>query len=70
MATGIKKKKYEILMDRRLAIREALKRAGQGDIVLISGKGTDPYIMGAKGTKEPWDDATVVREELTRLASL
>lgn len=57
----------EIIMDRREAIAHALALAGHGDAVLITGKGTDPYIMGPKGMKEPWDDATVVREELYNL---
>lgn len=56
-----------VLMDRRLAIREALGEARPGDAVLITGKGTDPFIMGPKGSKEPWSDARVVREELERL---
>lgn len=55
-----------IIMDRRLAIREAVKRAGTGDAVIITGKGTDPYIMGPNGTKTPWGDAKVAREELER----
>lgn len=59
----------EIIMDRRSAIRAALGKARSGDAVLISGKGTDPFIMGAKGSREPWSDAGVVREELGRLLS-
>jgi len=35
--------------------------------VLVTGKGTDPYIMGKRGTRTSWDDATVVREELRNL---
>ena len=58
----------EIIMDRRAAIRAALQRAKPGDTVLITGKGTDPYIMGPRGAKEAWDDATVVREELAKLS--
>ncbi len=54
----------EIMMDRREAIRAALRAARPGDAVLISGKGTDPYIMGPKGSKTPWSDAEVAREEL------
>ena len=54
----------EIIVDRREAIRRALERAHAGDAVLISGKGTDPFIMGAHGTKVPWSDARVAREEL------
>ncbi len=56
-----------IIMDRREAIRTALSLARKGDSVLITGKGTDPYIMQAKGAKTPWSDAQVVREELKRL---
>ncbi|MBI2409943.1 UDP-N-acetylmuramyl-tripeptide synthetase [Candidatus Kaiserbacteria bacterium] len=71
MAKGMARKP-EIIMDRREAIRAALRLASlaqdKRDVaVLISGKGTDPYIMGAKGAKEPWDDASVVREELEKL---
>ena len=57
----------EIIMDRRAAIRAALAYARAGDAVLISGKGTDPFIMEARGAKIPWSDAQVVREELARL---
>ncbi len=69
MAAGMKEKKPEIIMDRREAIRAALRAARPGDAVLISGKGTDPYIMEAHGKKTPWSDAAVVREELKRLLS-
>jgi UDP-N-acetylmuramyl tripeptide synthase len=38
-----------------------------GDAVLVTGKGTDPYIMQANDAKLPWNDAQVVKEELNRL---
>ncbi len=57
----------EIIMDRREAIRAALRAARPGDAVLISGKGTDPYIMEAHGKRTPWSDAAVAHEELERL---
>ena len=66
MAAGMQKKP-SIVMERRDAIAQALAHARTGDVVLITGKGTDPYIMRAGGTKEPWSDAQVVREELERL---
>ena len=70
MATGIKdKSKMTIIMDRRKAIRAAIEYAPTGAYILISGKGTDPYIMRAGSTKEPWSDADVVREELAALVS-
>jgi UDP-N-acetylmuramoyl-L-alanyl-D-glutamate--2,6-diaminopimelate ligase len=61
------KRTPDIIMDRREAIRTALRFAKEGDAVLISGKGTDPFIMGPRGTKTPWSDARVVREELEAL---
>ncbi len=67
MAAGMKEKIPEIILDRREAIKKALSLAEPRDVVLISGKGTDPYIMGPNGTKERWSDAEVVREELSAL---
>jgi UDP-N-acetylmuramoyl-L-alanyl-D-glutamate--2,6-diaminopimelate ligase len=65
MVKGMKRAP-RIVMDRREAIREALTLAHPGDAVLITGKGTDPYIMRANGAKEPWSDAQVAREELKK----
>lgn len=77
MKDGIKNKPYQIVLDRREAIRLALSKANglahgkpistDGVVVLISGKGTDPYIMGPNGSKTPWDDASVVRQELSKI---
>jgi UDP-N-acetylmuramoyl-L-alanyl-D-glutamate--2,6-diaminopimelate ligase len=68
MAKGITDhSKLDIIMDRRMAIAEALQKAKQGGYVLISGKGTDPYIMGARNNKQVWSDAQVVQEELGKL---
>ena len=67
MATGMKRPPL-IMLDRREAIRKAFTLAAPDDAVLITGKGTDPYIMEAHGKKTPWSDAAVAREELKRLA--
>ncbi|MBU6232054.1 MAG: UDP-N-acetylmuramyl-tripeptide synthetase [Patescibacteria group bacterium] len=64
VAKGVTRKKPAIIMDRREAIREAISRARPGDSVLITGKGTDPFIMGPHGTKTPWSDFRVTKEEL------
>ena len=48
-------------MDRRQAISKAISLAKSDDAVLITGKGTDPFIMGPNGIKQEWDDATVAR---------
>jgi UDP-N-acetylmuramoyl-L-alanyl-D-glutamate--2,6-diaminopimelate ligase len=67
IAKGFTAYKPFMIIDRRRAIREALKEAKEGDVVLITGKGTDPYLMGPKGTKEEWSDRKVVQEELSKL---
>jgi UDP-N-acetylmuramoyl-L-alanyl-D-glutamate--2,6-diaminopimelate ligase len=77
---GINKKPVEIIMDRREAIHVAIEKASylaevlrdkqntnEKVAVLITGKGTDPYIMGPNGEKLPWDDAAVAREELNKV---
>lgn len=56
----------EIIMDRKAAIAHALEITPADGYVIISGKGTDPYIMGPNGTKEVWSDAEVVKELLTK----
>ncbi len=67
MKAGFKVHAPRVIPDRRSAIAAALKEAAPGDTVIISGKGTDPYIMGPKGTKVPWSDAAVAKEELEKL---
>ena len=66
---GIEGGQAEVIMDRREAIARAIALAQTGDAVIITGKGTDPYIMGPNGTKTEWDDAAVAREELQKLGS-
>jgi UDP-N-acetylmuramoyl-L-alanyl-D-glutamate--2,6-diaminopimelate ligase len=67
IATGFSRLRPHIILERRRAIREALREAREGDAVLITGKGTDPYIMGARGSKLEWSDKKVVEEELSKL---
>lgn len=67
VASGVTKHTPIIIEDRRQAIAYAVSIAQKDDIVLITGKGTDPYIMRAHGAKEIWDDVTVAKEELQKL---
>jgi UDP-N-acetylmuramoyl-L-alanyl-D-glutamate--2,6-diaminopimelate ligase len=66
--TDDKKQATEKILDRREAIYEALKLAKPGDVVICTGKGAEPWIVGPNGTKQPWDERVVVREELQRLS--
>lgn len=68
LRAGFTDRAPRVTLDRRQAIAEALKEAkNQNDAVLITGKGTDPYIMGPHGSKTPWSDAQVAGEELIKL---
>lgn len=66
LARGMKRQP-EIIMDRSIAIRRAIAMAEPGDAVLITGKGTDPCICGPNGSKVPWSDARVAKEEIERV---
>jgi UDP-N-acetylmuramoyl-L-alanyl-D-glutamate--2,6-diaminopimelate ligase len=59
--------KYEKILDRREAIKKALKLAKPGDIVIITGKGREPWICVAGGKKIPWDDGQIVKEEFKKI---
>jgi UDP-N-acetylmuramoyl-L-alanyl-D-glutamate--2,6-diaminopimelate ligase len=67
MLPGINVNPYEVIMDRRQAIRRAISLAQKDDTVIITGKGTDPYIMGPNNTKTPWSDAKGAQQELERV---
>jgi UDP-N-acetylmuramoyl-L-alanyl-D-glutamate--2,6-diaminopimelate ligase len=64
------KEKLSVIMDRTEAIRTAVAKANDGDLVIVSGKGTDPYIMGPLGQKTPWSDAATVKEVLKELTEI
>ncbi|MGD9764278.1 MAG: UDP-N-acetylmuramoyl-L-alanyl-D-glutamate--2,6-diaminopimelate ligase [Candidatus Binatia bacterium] len=55
--------KHLVEVDRRSAIARAIELAGPGDIVLIAGKGHEPYQLIA-GRKYDFDDRAVARAAL------
>jgi UDP-N-acetylmuramoyl-L-alanyl-D-glutamate--2,6-diaminopimelate ligase len=46
---------YEVVIDRRAAIRRAIELAEAGDTVLLAGKGHERSMRTAQGS-EPWDE--------------
>jgi len=50
------------ILDRRQAIKEAIKIAGENDTVIITGKGSEPWMCVANGKKIPWDDREIAKE--------
>lgn len=57
----------ETILDRRQAIQSGLQNAERGSVVIITGKGCEPWMMLAGGKRIPWDDRRVVLEELDKL---
>jgi UDP-N-acetylmuramoyl-L-alanyl-D-glutamate--2,6-diaminopimelate ligase len=58
-----------MLVDRKLAIEAAIDRTRPGDVVLIAGKGHEPYqIIGTE--KRPFDDRVTAAEALAHLRSV
>ena len=55
------------ILDRREAIKEAIKLARPQDIVIITGKGCEPWMCVENGKKIPWDDRTIAKEEFEKL---
>jgi UDP-N-acetylmuramoyl-L-alanyl-D-glutamate--2,6-diaminopimelate ligase len=60
---------YVVEPDRRAAIRLALRDAGPGDVVVIAGKGHEPY-QELRDRVVPFDDRVVTREELLALGRI
>jgi len=60
------KAKVETILDRGEAIKAALTEAKNGDIVVITGKGSETSIAVAGGKKIPWSDKQTVIDKLGR----
>lgn len=60
------KGKYQVIEDRREAIREALKMMNKNDIVVLAGKGHEPY-QEINGEKLPFDERVIVKEILSEI---
>ena len=65
---GIKKTKgnYTVIVDRTEAIEKAIKMANKIDIIVLAGKGHEPY-QEINGTKYPFDERIIVREIIEKL---
>lgn len=59
---------YWRIADRREAIRQALQLAKAGDLVLLTGKGSEQSMV-IGGKKISWDDRKVVMEELKKVVT-
>ena len=65
---GIKKTKgkYEVVVDRVEAIEHAIKMANKRDIIILAGKGHEPY-QEINGVKHPFDERIIVRDIIEKM---
>lgn len=65
---GVKKTKgkYKVVVDRKEAIKEAIKMMNKKDIVVLAGKGHEKYIE-INGEKIDFDEREIVREVLKEM---
>jgi UDP-N-acetylmuramoyl-L-alanyl-D-glutamate--2,6-diaminopimelate ligase len=57
---------YEKIIDREEAVKKALKQAEEKDIVVITGKGSEPWMALSKGKKIPWSDKEIIKKHHPR----
>ena len=62
---GVKRttKNYKIIVDRREAIKEAIKMANKRDMIILAGKGHETY-QEINGKKYPFDERKIINELL------
>lgn len=65
---GMKKTKgkYSVVVDRTEAIKEAIKMATKRDIIVLAGKGHEPY-QEINGVKYPFDERIIVRNIIEQM---
>jgi len=56
----------EKIIDRKEAIKKAIEMAKPDDVVIITGKGSEPWICVAGGKKIPWSDRQIAVDFLRR----
>ena len=57
---------YKTVIDRTEAIKEAIQMATKRDIIVLAGKGHEPY-QEINGEKYPYDERIIVKEIIDNL---
>ncbi len=66
LLTPLLRQRTTVEPDRAAAIREAVRRAQPGDIILVAGKGHEPY-QEIRGVRHPFDDRQILAAALREL---
>lgn len=59
-----RKDSCQIIIDRRAAIKKAVEISENGDVLIITGKGSEPFMHLDKGRRINWNERKIVREIL------
>ena len=54
----------EKILDRKEAIKKAIDLSGENSAVIITGKGSEPWMCVENGKKIPWDDRQIAKEAI------
>jgi UDP-N-acetylmuramoyl-L-alanyl-D-glutamate--2,6-diaminopimelate ligase len=54
------------ILDRKEAIQKAVSIAKSGDCIIITGKGSEPWMCVENGKKIPWSDRNIVKEIINK----
>jgi UDP-N-acetylmuramoyl-L-alanyl-D-glutamate--2,6-diaminopimelate ligase len=62
------KKVSEIItvLDRKEALKKSLEIAKQGDVILVTGKGNEQFLVLPGDNRIPWNEATVIKDLLNQ----
>lgn len=60
-------KRFKNILDRKDAIREAIKMAKKNDVVIVTGKGSEPYMRLENGKKISWSEREIIRGIINEL---
>jgi len=60
-------RKFKKIIDRKDAIKEAVVSAKKGDVVIVTGKGSEPYMRLPKGKKIPWSEREIIKGILNEI---
>lgn len=66
-AGAIRGRSVLLIRDRHEAVREAIRAARPGDVVLLAGKGHEHNILVANGGETPWDERAAAEAALREL---
>jgi UDP-N-acetylmuramoyl-L-alanyl-D-glutamate--2,6-diaminopimelate ligase len=62
--TELKQNKVYTILDRKEAIKKAIEIAKAGDIILITGKGSEQFLVLPNNKRISWDEAKIIQELL------